>query len=75
MPNLVARHRQTTMTQQFGYAEAEEEKGSNDESLPPNWGRFQDPSTGRNASFLFLMTMTLAGRKTATTKMKASGQL
>lgn len=47
MPDLVARHRQTTMTQQFGYAEAEEEKESDDESLPPNWGRFQDPSTGR----------------------------
>ena len=47
MPDLVARHRQTTMTQQFGYAEAEEQKGSDDESLPPNWGRFQDPSTGR----------------------------
>ena len=45
MPNLLYCHRQTTMTQQFGYAEAEEEKGSHDESPPPNWGHVQDPST------------------------------
>jgi hypothetical protein len=50
MPHLLDRHRQTTMTQQFGYADEEGEEGkggSDDESLPPNWGRVQDPATGR----------------------------
>jgi hypothetical protein len=43
MPNLLDRHRQTTMTQQF----QTEKRRNDDDSLPPNWGRFQDPATGR----------------------------
>jgi hypothetical protein len=46
MPNLLDRHRQTTMTQQF----RTEKRSDNDDSLPPNWGHFQDPATGRYIS-------------------------
>jgi hypothetical protein len=48
MPKLLDGHRQrTTMTQQFRTTEEKRKGSDDDDSLPPNWGRFQDPSTGR----------------------------
>jgi hypothetical protein len=43
MPNLLDRHRQMTMTQQFGTGK----RSNDDDHIPLNWGRFQDPATGR----------------------------
>jgi hypothetical protein len=48
MPNLLDRHRQTTMTQQCGCASVKsEEEDDNDDSLLPNWRRCHDSSSGR----------------------------